>query len=87
VTQDLITISPSGLNCPERDIFIDPWQPAAKVVIIPGQGDHLIAVSQNDPAAPETGEILRLRLGSDVPIQKLPCGQSISMNGVVLSLH
>jgi putative mRNA 3-end processing factor len=87
VTQDLITLSPSGLFCAEGGFFIDPWQPVSQAVITHGHGDHEVSGCQTYLSTPETAEILRLRLGPDASIQALPYGSPISLGGVVVSLH
>jgi len=84
---DLLKITDFGIYCPEGDFFIDPWQPVAKAVITHGHGDHAVGGCRSYLTSPATGEILNLRLGQDTPIQVLPYGDTVSLNGTALSLH
>ena len=39
-TMNLLELTPSGLYCPQADVFIDPWRPVEKAVITHAHADH-----------------------------------------------
>ncbi len=62
---DLLTLTDSGLYCPQGDFHIDPHQPVDKAVVTHGHADHCRAGSHAMLATPETVEIALTRYGDD----------------------
>jgi len=76
-----------GLYCAIGDFYIDPWQPVPRAVVTHPHSDHA-HIGSDHYLISESGErIYRLRLGADAPLQTLPYGQPININGVNVSLH
>ena len=84
---DLIVSRPEGLYCPAADFYIDPWRPVERAVITHGHADHARPGHRHYLAAALGEGVLRKRLGADINLETLQYGQSISLNGVKLSLH
>jgi len=83
----LIMPTERGLYCPVGDFYIDAWQPVDRVVISHAHSDHARRGSKRYLVADAGAGILRKRLGSDIVVDSIPYGQSISINGVNVSLH
>lgn len=86
-SRDLIEITPAGPYCPLGGFHVDPWQPVEKAVITHGHADHARWGCAGYLASEATGEILKRRLGPDIPLRVSPFGEKISANGVQVSLH
>src|SRR5690606_35295315 len=84
---DLIVARPEGLYCPPGDFYIDPWRPVARAVITHAHGDHARRGCEHYLAAAPSAGVLRARLGSDIQLQSLAYGETITHHGVTLSLH
>ncbi|MBL8314137.1 MAG: ligase-associated DNA damage response exonuclease [Rubrivivax sp.] len=83
---DLIVQRPEGLYCPAGDFHIDPMRPVARAVITHAHADHARRGHGAYLATAISEAILRARLGA-IPLQGLAYGQTLSINGVQLSLH
>jgi putative mRNA 3-end processing factor len=84
---DLIVERAEGLYCPPGDFYVDPWQPVERAVITHAHGDHARPGNAHYLAAAPSAEVLKARLGSDIALQTLHYGESITHHGVRLSLH
>ncbi|BCX03769.1 MAG: DNA ligase-associated DEXH box helicase [Candidatus Roseilinea sp.] len=87
---DLLCLTPAGLYCPAGDFYVDPWQPVRRAVITHAHADHLCRGCESYLVATEGEPVVRLRLsGSTTPstIQPVPYGETVSINGVRVSLH
>ena len=60
---NLLELTPSGLYCPQADIFIDPWRPVDKAVITHAHADHSRYGMKHYLAHHHSAEVMRLRLG------------------------
>ncbi|MDB5797859.1 MAG: hypothetical protein JWP36_1761 [Paucimonas sp.] len=84
---ELVVSRREGLYCVPGQFYIDPWRPVDYAVITHAHGDHARGGSKHYLAAAPGAGLLRVRLGSDVPLQVLPYGESIEHKGVRLSFH
>ena len=85
--EDMVVVRKEGLYCVPGDFYIDPWRPVARAVITHAHADHArVGHGHYLAAAPGAG-ILRARLGAEINLQPLPYGETITHNGVRLSLH
>jgi len=84
--QDLVVQRPEGLYCPPGDFHIDPWRPVARAVITHAHADHARRGHGAYLASAASEGVLRARLGS-INLQPLAYGESVSLNGVQVSLH
>jgi putative mRNA 3-end processing factor len=83
----ILETTPRGLYCPAGDFYVDPWQPVRLAIITHAHSDHAHEGSANYLTAADGVGILRERVGHDVAIQGLAYGESLTHNGVRLSLH
>ncbi len=83
---DLIVQRPEGLYCPAGDFHIDPLRPVARAVITHAHADHARRGHGAYLATAISEAVLRARLGT-ITLQGLAYGQTLSINGVQLSLH
>lgn len=85
--RDLLTVTESGLYCERGDFHIDPWRRVPRAVITHAHADHARAGCDRYLCAAEGKLVLRSRIGGGAPIDTLRRGESVSMNGVKVSLH
>ena len=83
---NLIVARPEGLYCPPGDFYIDPWRPVDYAVITHGHSDHSRVGNARYLAHDASAGTMRCRLG-DIDLQTLPYGETVSRNGVKISLH
>ena len=76
-----------GLYCAPGDFYVDPWLDVDRAVITHAHGDHARWGSRRYLAAREGERVLRTRLGPDARIQTVDFGETLSLNGVKVSLH
>jgi putative mRNA 3-end processing factor len=76
-----------GLFCEAGNFYIDPWRPVEFAIITHGHSDHAHPDSHYYLSEASGKAILRERLGAGARIQTLDYGQTISHNGVKISLH
>ncbi|OSZ81265.1 DNA ligase-associated DEXH box helicase [Chitinophagaceae bacterium IBVUCB2] len=82
----LIEFTDSGLYCRAGNFYIDPWKPVERAIITHAHSDHARHGSKYYLCHHKTKPILQLRLG-DNNYQSVEWNESISMNGVKISLH
>lgn len=83
---DMVVVRKEGLYCVPGGFYIDPWRPVDRAVITHAHGDHArYGHGHYLAAAPGVG-VLTSRLG-DIHVQGLEYGESITHNGVRISLH
>jgi putative mRNA 3-end processing factor len=83
----LLELTPSGLYCPQADIFIDPWRPVDKAVITHAHADHSRYGMKHYLAHHHSAGVMKLRLGQDISLETLDYNASVHINGVKISLH
>jgi putative mRNA 3-end processing factor len=76
-----------GIFCPAGNFYIDPWRPVDFAVITHGHSDHARPGSSNYLTETTGRAILQSRLGPAARIETSPYGETISRNGVKISLH
>lgn len=85
-SEDLIVQRPEGLYCPPGDFYIDPWRRVHRAVITHAHSDHARGGHAHYLASTDSAGVLRARLGR-IPLQTLDYGQTLTHQGVTLSLH
>jgi putative mRNA 3-end processing factor len=83
----VLQVTESGIYCPAGDFYIDPWGNVERAIITHAHADHARAGSQRYMTARPGEGLLRARLGADVKIEAHRYGESVSLNGVSVSLH
>ncbi|WP_373523583.1 ligase-associated DNA damage response exonuclease [Aquiflexum sp.] len=84
---NLLELTPSGLYCPQADIFIDPWKPVEKAIITHAHSDHSRYGMKHYLAHHHSAEVMRLRLGQEISLETMDYNVPIQINGVQVSLH
>ena len=84
---ELLQVTPSGLYCPQGDFHVDPWRRVPRAVITHAHADHARPGCGRYLCAAPGKTVLRTRLGGGPPIDTLRYGESLSINGVRVSLH
>jgi putative mRNA 3-end processing factor len=84
---DLLQPTPNGLYCPAGDFTIDPRIPVKRAVITHAHADHARGGSGSYLCATESRGILQSRLGPRAHIRTLDYGETLTIDGVALSLH
>ena len=87
VVRDLLEVTESGLYCERGDFYVDPWRRVSRAVITHAHADHARAGCDRYLCAAEGKLVLRSRIGGGSPIDTLRRGESVSINGVKVSLH
>jgi len=84
---DLLQVTESGLYCPAGDFYVDPWRRVPRAVITHAHADHARPGCGRYLCAAPGKLVLRTRIGAASPIDTLRTGESLSINGVRVSLH
>ncbi|HEX6042260.1 ligase-associated DNA damage response exonuclease [Longimicrobium sp.] len=83
----LLRSTDRGLYCEAGDFYVDPWQPVDRAVITHAHGDHARWGSQSYLGSREGERVLRTRMGPGARIRTVDWGETVSVNGVRVSLH
>ena len=83
----LIEFTNKGLYCRAGDFYIDPWKPVGRAVITHAHSDHARWGSDHYLCHHKTLPILKLRLGQDIKADSIEWNETITHNGVKISLH
>lgn len=83
----LLSLRPEGLYCDDGRFFVDPWAPVERAVVTHAHADHARPGSASYLAAAASLHVLRARLGDEIAIETAEYGQTITVNGVHISLH
>ncbi len=84
---NVLEFTEKGIYCPQADVYIDPWRPVDKAIITHAHSDHARWGMNHYLAHPDSVPIMRLRLGADISLQTIDYNETISINGVQISLH
>lgn len=84
---DLLTVTDAGLYCSQGDFYIDPWRRVPRAIITHAHADHARSGCGRYLCAAPGTLVLRSRVGSSAPIDSLRHGETLSINGVDVSLH
>lgn len=83
---DMIVVRKEGLYCVPGQFYIDPWRPVERAIITHAHADHARVGHTHYLAAAPGVQVLKARLGN-ISVEALEYGQSITQNGVNVSLH
>ena len=84
---DLLTVTDAGLYCAQGDFYIDPWRRVPRAIITHAHADHARSGCGRYLCAAPGMLVLRSRVGNAAPIDSLRHGDTLSINGVEVSLH
>lgn len=82
-----LKVTPQGLYCPPGDFFIDAWKPVPLCVVTHAHGDHAYWGHDRYICSVHTSEILKHRLGKDLPSEPLEYQKKIKLGNTWVSLH
>ena len=85
--EELLQVTDAGLYCPRGDFYVDPWRRVPRAVITHAHADHARWGCDRYLCAAPGKTVLRTRLGGNAVIDTLRYGESLSINGVNVSLH
>ncbi len=84
----LLEFTSIGIYCSKGRFYIDPWRPVNKAVITHAHGDHAYAGHHHYMTQRDGLPVLQYRVGRPgAHFYGLDYGETISINGVQLSLH
>jgi putative mRNA 3-end processing factor len=85
--RDLLEVTDSGLYCPQGDFYVDPWRRVPRAIITHAHGDHARGGCERYLCAAPGKLVMQARLGNSATIDTLRDGESVTLNGVNVSLH
>jgi putative mRNA 3-end processing factor len=84
----LLTLTSSGLYCPQADVYLDPWRPVARALITHAHSDHARPGSERYVTQHVSVPLLHHRLGTTpAQVRGVEYGETLSVNGVHFSFH
>lgn len=83
----MFRVTDCGLYCESGDFYVDPWGPVPRAVVTHAHSDHARLGSERYLTAAPGEHLLRARLGDGARIESVPYGQTLTLNGVRVSLH
>lgn len=83
----LIRMTSAGLYCEAGGFHIDPCAPVARAIITHGHADHLSPGCRQYLTSTSGREIVASRLKPQAVIDDIAYGESLTLNGVRVSLH
>ncbi len=86
-TSNLLESTEAGLYCREGDFFIDPWRPVDRAVVTHAHADHACRGCGHYLTSRDGANVLRVRMGPDAVIAAAGYGETVTINGVSVSLH
>jgi len=84
---NLLEMTASGLYCRLGDFFIDPWRAVKRAIVTHCHSDHARRGMASYLVSTAGERVLTSRLGDDIQRQTLEYGETMSVNGLKLSLH
>ncbi|MDZ7607612.1 MAG: hypothetical protein U5K79_18935 [Cyclobacteriaceae bacterium] len=84
---NLLRLTKYGLYCPDGDFYIDGAGRVERNIVTHAHSDHAKPGHHHYLAHINTEPLIRARLGKNISVQTLGYGESVSMNGVRVSLH
>ena len=83
----LLQINENGLYCSAGDFYVDPWRSVDFAVTTHAHSDHARSGSRHYLTAEPGRLVLQERLGKSARIQAMRYGETVTRNGVSISLH
>jgi len=83
----VLQVTEYGVYCSRGDFYIDPWGAVDRAIITHAHSDHARLGAKQYLTTQAGQGLLRARLGVDAAIEAYPYGETVSLNGVQVSLH
>ena len=87
MTDDLITVTSSGLYCPRAEVYIDPLRPVPQALITHAHSDHARPGVGRYIAHSLTAKLLKFRLGERIETEHREYEEPFELRGVRISMH
>jgi len=84
---NLLRLTKYGLYCPTGDFYIDASGRVERNIVTHAHSDHAKPGHHHYLAHTHTEPLIKARLGKNISVQTIGYGESITMNGVRVSLH
>ncbi len=84
---NLLRLTKYGLYCPAGDFYIDASGRVERNIVSHAHSDHAKPGHHHYLAHTHTEPLIRARLGKKISVQTLSYDETVSMNGVRVSLH
>jgi putative mRNA 3-end processing factor len=85
--KELLTLTDCGLYCEQGDFYVDPWKPVDKAVVTHAHSDHTRWGMGSYLCSRESLHVTRMRVEEGATVEAVEYGESLTINGVKLSLH
>ncbi|UUV20391.1 ligase-associated DNA damage response exonuclease [Paenimyroides aestuarii] len=83
----LLNFTENGIYCIPGNFYIDPWKPVDYALITHAHADHARWGMKRYLCHHFTVPILHSRIGKDIQVQGIAYNESLTINGVKVSLH
>ena len=83
----MVSLTAQGLYCAAGDFHIDPWEPVDRAIITHAHADHLQPGSRVYVTTSASAALVRARVGEDAAIETVSYGETVTRDGVRVSLH
>lgn len=83
----LLEFRKEGIYCEAGDFYIDPMKSVSRAVITHAHSDHARAGMKSYLTHTQSREVLRLRLGKNLPVETVGYNEPVFMGPVKLSFH
>jgi putative mRNA 3-end processing factor len=83
----LLEFTDKGICCPVAGVYLDPWKPVDKAIISHGHSDHAYSGHKHYLCTSGAMPVIKHRLNLSDNIETLEYGESVNINGVILSFH
>jgi len=87
VDMKLLEFRKEGIYCEAGDFYIDPVKPVSRAVITHAHSDHAKAGMKSYLTHTHSKEVLRLRLGKNLPVETVDFNEPVFIGPVKLTLH
>ncbi len=85
--EGLIRYKDGNLYCEPADIWIDPSKPVKRALITHAHFDHFTLGCEEYLTTPETGILIKERIGANLNIRKFDYGEEFKINGTNISFY
>ena len=83
----LIELTDRGMYCAAGDFYIDPRRPVPRAVLTHAHSDHARPGHGRAIVARDGVRVFRTRLGDRAPLEPVDYGETVTLDGVRVSLH
>jgi len=85
--KNLIRKENEGFICSHGDFWIDPTRPVKRALITHAHFDHISFGCEEYICSPETGALLKQRIGNKIKVKSYGYDESFKINGIKISFY